>query len=636
MAKTVPIPSSGRVAVGELEKEGRQSGTGSSGGKGSHSKASSHRTHSRSDVTQGLVRFGNYNLILLLGHGGMADVFLAVYSGKVAEGFNKLIVIKRLRESLAEDPEFSQMLIDEARLAARLNHPNVVQTNEIGLVDNQYFIAMEYLDGQPLHRVIARSRVAPDQPASITPGIPFHLALTLLCEVLAGLHHAHELTEYDGSPLRIVHRDVSPHNIFVTYAGQVKLVDFGIAKAAGRASDTQQGVVKGKIAYMAPEQPIGTAIDHRTDVFAVGIVLWELLTGVRMWKGMDDVAVFKALIAKEIPGSPKALNPAIPDEVDRICRRALQPEREDRYATAAEFQNDLERYLRSNNAYASARELGDFVSKLFVDKRTETRTVIDARLAELRTHGSVSAMRTDDVSRPSDPSPDPDKPTQVTSEILVNPFQQKSRRPRNLIIALGMLAIGVVGVMVVRPGLLSREVPVTGTASPTPSPSLVAPTPSFVNLNVRATPPEAKLFLDGVPLASNPLTQSFPRDGAAHTLGAEAPGFTSANRIVTFDGPLQSVELALVKPTTSTAPAVANPTAKRPAVAPAHPQPAATPRSQPEAAQPAIAQPEETPPPQPAPTPTPKKPGNAPPPLDTASPWSNVGKPTLEKEPWRK
>ena len=207
----------------------------------------------------------------------MADVFLAVQSGPTGSGFQKLMVVKRLRQNLADEPEFVAMLVDEARIAARLNHPNVVQTNEVGELNGQYFIAMEYLDGQPLHRI--QHRNAQRQKDGATAPFSKDLQYVVLLDVLAGLHHAHELLDYDGTPLQIVHRDMTPHNIFVTYEGQVKVVDFGIARAVGRSAETRQGIIKGKVRYMAPEQAIGHNVDRRADVFAIGIILWEVASG---------------------------------------------------------------------------------------------------------------------------------------------------------------------------------------------------------------------------------------------------------------------------------------------------------------------------------------------------------------------
>src|SRR5689334_3257328 len=187
---------------------------------------------------------GKYRLIAELGHGGMAEVYLAVVRGPA--GFNKLVVVKQIRPQLAEDPEFLAMFLDEARLAARLSHPNVVQTNEVGQEGERHFLAMEYLDGQPLSRI--NQRLGPKG------GLPLVMHLRVIADLLGGLHYAHELSDYDGTPLGVVHRDVTPHNIFITYDGVVKVVDFGIAKARDALTLTKVGIIKGKIAYMAPEQ----------------------------------------------------------------------------------------------------------------------------------------------------------------------------------------------------------------------------------------------------------------------------------------------------------------------------------------------------------------------------------------------
>src|SRR6185437_8026107 len=234
---------------------------------------------------------GKYRLIAELGHGGMAEVYLAVVRGPA--GFNKLVVIKQIRPQLAEDPEFLAMFLDEARLAARLSHPNVVQTNEVGQEGSRYFIAMEYLEGQPLNRVLHRVQK--------TGGIPLALHVKILSDVLGGLHHAHELADFDGTPLEVVHRDVTPHNVFITYDGQVKVVDFGIAKALNSSAETRTGVLKGKVAYMAPEQARGERCDRRADVFSVGVMLWEAATGRRLWKGVPDITILQRLLAGDIP-----------------------------------------------------------------------------------------------------------------------------------------------------------------------------------------------------------------------------------------------------------------------------------------------------------------------------------------------
>src|SRR6478609_2122263 len=207
-------------------------------------------------------RLGRYRLIAEIGRGGMAEVYLALLEGDL--GFNKLLVLKRIRPELAEDPEMMAMFLDEARLSARLHHANVVETHEVAQEDGHTFMVMEYLEGQSLHRILHRLRRH--------GGLPKAMHFQILADMLAGLHHAHELSDWDETPLGVVHRDVTPQNVFVTYDGRVKVVDFGIAKVRGASSETRAGVVKGKVAYMAPEQARGEPVDRRTDIFAAGVM----------------------------------------------------------------------------------------------------------------------------------------------------------------------------------------------------------------------------------------------------------------------------------------------------------------------------------------------------------------------------
>ncbi|MEA2749443.1 MAG: eukaryotic-like serine/threonine-protein kinase, partial [Myxococcales bacterium] len=266
---------------------------------------------------------GRYRRLAELGRGGMATVYLAAARGP--QGFTKLVVLKELRPDLAQDAEFRSMFLDEARLAARLNHPNVVQTYEVGEDGNRQVIVMEYLEGQPL----SRARKV----------LPSPLVYFALSNVLTGLEHAHDLLDFQGRPLKVVHRDVSPHNIFVTYSGEVKLCDFGIAKAADSSAVTATGDMKGKLSYMAPEQARGEAVDARADLFAVGVVLWETATGRRLWNNMQDVQILAQLLSGSIP-SARSVDPSVPESLERICMKALAFEPAQRYATAAEMQAD--------------------------------------------------------------------------------------------------------------------------------------------------------------------------------------------------------------------------------------------------------------------------------------------------------
>ncbi len=291
--------------------------------------------------------YGKYTLIGKLGHGGMAEVNLAVVEGQ--GGFRKLTVIKRLHRHLAMEPGFVEMFLDEARLAAQLNHPHCVQTFEVGEHASGHYLAMEYLDGQGLERLL---RISGQQDRPIDPRI----AARIVTDALEGLAYAHELTDYDGTPLTVVHRDVSPQNIFITYDGMVKLLDFGIAKAATHVVETQTGVIKGKYAYISPEQALGQEVDQRSDLWSMGVVLWETLTGRRLFKSVNELATLHETIQGEIK-LPSAFRPELSTELDTICMRALQRDPAERYQSAQEMKDDLERYLLGLPRRAGRKEV---------------------------------------------------------------------------------------------------------------------------------------------------------------------------------------------------------------------------------------------------------------------------------------
>jgi serine/threonine-protein kinase len=285
----------------------------------------------------------------------MAEIYLATSRGP--EGFEKEVVIKRVRSFLASDPGFVQMFIAEARLASRLNHANLVQIFDFDKHEDTYYLAMEYVRGHSLWDVRKKSR---EQMLSMRPALVAQVG----AEVARGLHHAHRLTD-KGKPLNLVHRDVTPHNVLLSYDGAVKLTDFGVAKAGN--SQTSAGVLKGKFAYMSPEQSRGEPVDARTDVFALGIVLWEMLTGGRLFDGDSDVAVLRAVQQSAI-APPVRLNPDVPPELDAIVMRALSPRPEDRYQDARELQMDLEEYLIARRWVATSFQLSELMDILFSDK----------------------------------------------------------------------------------------------------------------------------------------------------------------------------------------------------------------------------------------------------------------------------
>jgi serine/threonine-protein kinase len=312
------------------------------------------------EALSGYASFGKFQLVARLGKGGMGDVYLALSRGM--EGFKKLVVIKRLHETLVDDERARSMFLEEGRLAARLNHPNVVQTNEVGELDGALFLSMEYLEGQSLFQVARHWKANPNP----------RMVARIISDALAGLHYAHELCDFDGTPLKIIHRDLSPHNIFITYDGVVKLLDFGIAKAAVQSSHTEVGMFKGKIAYMAPEQFKECEIDRSVDIFVAGIVLWECLASQRLFKGDGAPQTLRALLEKPIPRVSTEV-PGIDPTLDAIVARALDRDPANRYPSAQELRNALEGYLAGSGPPLRQEDVGAWVSKLFQDRRAWVR-----------------------------------------------------------------------------------------------------------------------------------------------------------------------------------------------------------------------------------------------------------------------
>jgi serine/threonine protein kinase len=324
----------------------------------------------RVEVPAAVPQLGKYRLVATLGQGGMGTVYLALVRGPGE--FRKLLVVKELRAELTQREGFITMFMNEARLAARLDHPNVVQTFEVGEEAGRYFLAMEYLDGQPLNALIERARK--------TSGLPLAIHIQILCEVLSGLHYAHELCDYDGSSLHVVHRDVSPQNVFVTHHGQVKVVDFGVAKVATANSLTSPGVFKGKFAYAAPEQTMGHPVDARCDVFAVGVMLWEAIAGRRFAEHTPTVESFRA----RNHGTEPRIGEVAPD-VDRllaeISDKALAVDPAQRFASAEAFRLALQEYLLLSGERVEGSQIGQLSRALFQEERRAIHAVIERAMA---------------------------------------------------------------------------------------------------------------------------------------------------------------------------------------------------------------------------------------------------------------
>ncbi|MDW8361904.1 MAG: protein kinase, partial [Myxococcales bacterium] len=326
--------------------------------------------------------FGKYVLVARLGRGGMAEVDLALTTGP--GGFRKAVVVKRILADLASERRLVDMFFDEARLAARLSHPHVVQTYEFGEVDGQCFLAMEYLDGQPLHRVLRRCA---DRGVRMPPALVARIA----ADALDGLSYAHTLTDWDGTPLGVVHRDVSPQNVFVTYDGVVKVLDFGIAKAATQVVETRVGAIKGKYAYIAPEQARGQRVDARADLWSMGVVLWEALTGRRLFRADSDVATLELTLRGAIPRL-REIAPDVPAALDAIVDRALRRELEARYPNAAAMRDDLERWLRALPEPVGREELARYMRHIFADRIGEHSRLIAHVMSDEPTPTTGDAM----------------------------------------------------------------------------------------------------------------------------------------------------------------------------------------------------------------------------------------------------
>jgi serine/threonine protein kinase len=307
--------------------------------------------------------FGKYYLVDKIAVGGMAEIFKAKSFGH--GGFEKLLVIKRILPHISEKEEFVEMFVDEAKVSVALQHANIIQTYDFGKVDENWFIAMECVEGKDvkglLRKLAQRRRL-----------LPIEFAVYLSHEVCKGLDYAHRRENLRGDELGIVHRDMSPSNVLISYEGEVKIADFGIAKATTNAYNTKDGVLKGKFEYMSPEQAMGLAIDRRSDIFSSGIILYECLTGRRLFKTESDVKTLETIKACDID-PPSTLNPSIPARLDEIVMRALARQREERYQEARELQNDLLEFLYPATPDLTRQSFAHFLTELFADEKAAER-----------------------------------------------------------------------------------------------------------------------------------------------------------------------------------------------------------------------------------------------------------------------
>jgi serine/threonine-protein kinase len=375
-------------------------------------------------------KIGRYQLCFELASGGMASVYLARAEG--APGFQKLVALKRIHPHLADEKDYVEMFLDEARIASRITHANVCSVFDFGEADGEYFIAMEYLVGEPLSRVHRRVVANADQRASTL--LPARMA-RVIAQACEGLHSAHELQDADGESLHVVHRDVSAENLFVTYDGATQVVDFGIAHARQRVHHTEAGQVKGTFPYMAPEQMTAAVVDRRVDVWALGAVLWELLTLRRLFLRDTDVNTMYAVLSGEIR-PPSDYRSDVPPELDEIVLKALQRNPDERWQTAREMGKALRRCLAKQDDLIGPAEIADWMEELFPGGESRKRQLMEI-------------ARTSDAPIDSDPPHRPGDKSGRRGTQIPPTVGRRLPAPPPLPASLLVMVIGVVTVLTV-------------------------------------------------------------------------------------------------------------------------------------------------------------------------------------------
>jgi serine/threonine protein kinase len=480
-------------------------------------------------AARGPVRYGRYVLVDRLGVGGMAEVFRAVAIG--AEQFQRVVVVKRILPHLSENPAFIKMFIDEATLCGRLAHPNIIQVHEFGKEQEQYFIAMEYLHGRNLTHILAALGEQQE-------GMPVTIAAEIMRQVCRGLHYAHTLKAPDGKPLGIIHRDITPGNVIVAYSGAVKVLDFGVARVENRfrRGTTDPGLVKGKSAYLAPEQLSPNPVDHRADIFAAGIVLHEMLTGRRLFKADSSLESMELVKSMVIP-RPAELRPQVPAGLDAIVMRALERKRAERYQTAGELADALEAFLLEQRF--SSQELSGFLHNWFAEESHNHRLALSP---ELLVPSLTSELPPADTVPGSAGGPSPGSLlSQWPALDADEPVAPSGRRGKRILLAGGALGLTLAAVLAVLAGRPSSP-PGAGATSAAPAPArspaampaaapLSPPAPAAqaasVTISISSEPPGATVFEVGAEhaLGETPLVLTTARGQAPITFRISKAGY---------------------------------------------------------------------------------------------------------------
>lgn len=500
--------------------------------------------------------FRRYRLIAELGQGGMADVFLAASPDK------QIVVIKQLRTG--SDNLLVTMFLDEVRLAGRLQHPNIVRTFEVVQQGPRTFMVMEYLDGPSLSRL---------RRGALKNGkrMPLWYELKVVREALRGLHAAHELRNDAGALLNVVHRDFTPQNVMTTFAGEVKIVDFGVAKVLDQQSQTAVGMFKGKLSYAPPEQLLGQPIDRRADIFAAGVMLFEAVTGDSPWAGKTNGAITHALTSGQIP---KLMEHAdAPPELAAIVDQAMAVDPDDRYPTAEALREALDVFIREQEYEVEQADLSAYVSAQLADSRERTHATVQSRLQILETLPTADTLAGTLPSLDGNAPPEARVVGRALPQLMASeaqpetgsswrsvepPTVAKRRKTIGVVAGIGVLA-AVIAFVLFRPAAtVTTPVPpppapvvVVAPAQPTPVPEPVPPpTPepvvavappqptqaaAMVTVRLSASPANARLFLDDLELPTNPFQGEFPRDEGLHRLEVKAPGHAAFKKGLQFD-----------------------------------------------------------------------------------------------------
>jgi serine/threonine protein kinase len=484
-------------------------------------------------------QLGRYEIIGPLATGGMAEVLLARLTGP--EGFERVVVVKRILPHLARLKEFVEMFADEARIVAGIRHPNVVAVHELGRDNGELFLVLEYLEGESASGLARRLAMRDLE-------LPHRLSIHIVSEACAGLHAAHELTDVDGTKQDLVHRDMSPQNVFITYDGAVKVLDFGIAKAADRMTRTEAGQVKGKFQYMSPEQTMGKSLDRRSDIFALGIVLYELSTGYRLFKRATDLMALKAICEEPIP-LPSSVRPDYPKALEDVVLRALERQPSRRFQTAADMRRALLRVLEDvgMNDALPEESLAKLMHECFAD-RIEIKGEMLRRVRSGSALTQVPAAETDEAIEIPAAFEDGTLASTAASSATIRP-----RRTRWFGALLGSTAL-VVGLSIVTLVLLHRTsagplsplrpaetVPQTSTdaiprsASSIPS---AAPAQSTVSVQIETIPPGAVATVassGGERRCVTPCTLLLDKSPETTDITVEKSGFVTQHESISPD-----------------------------------------------------------------------------------------------------